>query len=156
MGRPAPRRHETLPHHRQGIARARTQDRSIGGHRPPTQKREIKFCNGRTERIQSRIFLATLKKHHADAKLVRQFDPANPSGLPEESLRKRDQQARAISTAAIRVHAAAMGQARQGLQPAFDHGVRRRSAQLGDEANAACIMIRRKGEATLRHTTCLT
>jgi hypothetical protein len=34
--------------------------------------------------------------------------------------------------------------------------MRRRSAQLRDKTHAACIMIRREGEATLRHTTCLT
>ena len=67
-----------------------------------------------------------------------------------------DEQACAITAAAIRVHAAAMGQARQSLEPAFDHHMRRGSAQLGDEAHTARIMIRRKGEATLRHTTCLT
>jgi hypothetical protein len=33
--------------------------------------------------------------------------------------------------------------------------MRRSSADLGDEANAAGIMIVREGEATFRHSTCL-
>src|SRR5580693_3556429 len=102
------------------------------------------------------IFSATLKKHHADSKLVRQFNPVFLSDLAEERLRKRDQQTRAITTTAVGIHAATMGQPRQSLEPALDHGMRRRSAQLRDKTHAACIMIRREGEATLRHTTCLT
>jgi hypothetical protein len=101
-------------------------------------------------------FLATLKKHHADRKLVGQFNPVSASGLSEESFRKPDQQASAIATAAIGVHAATMGQARQGAEAALDHGMRRRSAQLGNETHAARIMILRECEATLPHSTCLT
>ncbi len=100
--------------------------------------------------------MATLKKHHADRKLVRQFNPIDASDLSEESFRKRDQQPGAIAAPAIRVHAAAMGQARQGAESTLDQGMRRGSAQLGDETHAACIMIVRKLEATLRHSNCLT
>jgi hypothetical protein len=49
-----------------------------------------------------------------------------------------------------------MGQARQGVESTLDHGMRRRSAQLGNEAYAARIMILRECEATLPHITCLT
>jgi hypothetical protein len=65
-------------------------------------------------RIPSPIFMATLKKHHAEAKFLRQLNPVGASGFPEESLRDADQQTRAIAAAPIRVHAAAMRQARQG------------------------------------------
>lgn len=100
--------------------------------------------------------MATLKKHHADSKLFGQFNAVRASGLSEESFRKPDQQSCAIAAAAIGVHATAMGQARQGAESALDHGMGRRSTQLGDEAHAACIMIHREGEATFPHTTCLT
>jgi hypothetical protein len=100
-------------------------------------------------------FLATLKKHHADRKLVRQFNSVDASGPSEESFGKRDQQPGAIAAAAICVHAAAMGQAHQGAESSLDQGMRRGSAQLGDEAHAACIMIVSKPEATVPHVNCL-
>ena len=102
------------------------------------------------------IFLATLKKHHADRKLVRQFNPVGASGLSKESFGKRDQQPGAIAAAAIRVHAAPMGQAHQGAESTLDQGMRRGAPQLGDEAHAACIMIVGKLAAALPHVTCLT
>ena len=127
----------------------------MGTDRQPKNERS-NFATAELERVQGRIFLGALKKHHADAKLVRQSNPVSTSHSAEERLRKRNQQAGAISTAPICVHATAMGQARQGLKPALHDGMRRRAAQLGDEAHATCIMIRREGEATPRHTTCLT
>jgi hypothetical protein len=48
-----------------------------------------------------------------------------------------------------------MRQSHQSRKPALYDGVRRSSADLGDEANAAGIMIVREGEATFRHSTCL-
>jgi hypothetical protein len=100
--------------------------------------------------------LAPLKKHHADPELFRQCNPIIPNDPAEKSLRKREQQACPIATTAVSVHAAAMGQARQSLETALHHAMRRGSAQLRDEAHAAGIMIARKGEATLRHVRCLT
>jgi hypothetical protein len=49
-----------------------------------------------------------------------------------------------------------MSQTLKRVQAALDHGMGRGSAQLRDEAHAACIMIVRECEATFRHITCLT
>src|ERR1700688_4073742 len=100
-------------------------------------------------------FLATLKKQHADGEIFGQFNSLSASGLPEENFRSGDQQPGAVAAASVCIHAAAMGQAGQGMQTALHHGMRCRPAQLGDETDAACVMIVRECEATFRHVTCL-
>src|SRR5580700_3783669 len=96
--------------------------------------------------------MAGLKKHHADAKLLRQMNAISARRFPEEGFGKADQQTRAVTATAVGIDAAAVRQARQRAQSSFDQSMRSRPSELSHEAHAACVMIRRECEATLPHT----
>jgi hypothetical protein len=56
--------------------------------------------------------MAGLKKHHADAKLLRQMNAISARRFPEKSFGEADQQAGPVPAAAIGIDAAAVRQAR--------------------------------------------
>ena len=96
--------------------------------------------------------MAGLKKHHADAKLLRQMNAISARRFPEKCFGKADQQACTVPAAAIGIDAAAVRQAHKRTQSSFDQCVRGWPAELSHKAHAACIMIRRECEATFPHT----
>ena len=100
-----------------------------------------------------RILIPGRQEHHPQAKYRRQIDPIPSRLLSYEGIRNLREEAGAITTAAIGVHAAAMRQAAQHLECTLYDLMRAAMPKPCDEADTTCIMV--DGELIARHPSCV-
>ena len=93
------------------------------------------------------------EKNHPQPEYFRELNPCSRRAFAEKVLGNRGEQAGAVAAKAIRIHAAAMSQAAEGGQGALDYLARARAAQLGDESDAAGVMIHTKIGGKTAHDT---
>jgi hypothetical protein len=71
----------------------------------------------------------------------------------QEILRNRREQPRSVAAEAVRVHSAAMREAFECREGAFDNVARACAAELGDKTHSASIMIGFRIAASIPHVT---
>jgi hypothetical protein len=129
----------------------RTQMSWMYGHISPAEASQARFLRERFDGT-ARVWFAILRKeNHAKSEILRESATRGELLQTEKSPRNREQESSAVATQAVGIHAAAMREAAERDQGAFDNIARGRAAQSSDEADSAGVMIECRVERRIAH-----
>ena len=125
----------------QRFERPGTRNAGIGRDRTPSQTLQATLLCLRFYGTARRLFLTRRQEDHSESEHRRQLDAGLSRLLANQFVRDASEQTGAVTAPAVGVHTSAMRQPDQSFERAIYDLARRDSADLGDQADTAGVVV---------------